>query len=545
MFKFPKNYTTLKFLAGLMLCTASASALAFCYPINYKNEHAIAVNPSSNKIYDLNGVFANNTCRIYDYEFQSSYVSVIDGATNQIDTRLNFRNFQPFGDWSPDLIAVAVNPATNKIYVAGYRIAAVIDGKTNTLEIVPTGISPHVVAVNPITNRIYVTNNDKTVTILDGVTDSILSTVAVGSDNSTFKHAIVVNPVTNKIYVTNGGDDTITVIDGATNTTRTVAALKHPFALAVNPVTNRIYITNNDNTITIIDGATDSIIKTLVVGSDNSAFKQALVVNTVTNKIYVINENNDTVTIINGATNNTSTLTTGVTPRAVALNEKTNKIYVANYGSNNVTVIDGATNTTATVPVGTHPNALAVNPETNKVYVTSEDDVAITVIDSSTVVEFYNTQLDNYFLTANTSEASAIDGGSAGPGWIRTGNTFKSGGSTAVCRFYGSQSPGPNSHFYTLLGAECDRLKQLQTTIPATEKRWNFESLDFISTVPINGTCASGLLPVYRAYNNGFARGVDSNHRISTSQAAIQEVTNRGWINEGIVMCAPIGVTQP
>lgn len=400
-------------------------------------------------------------------------------------------------------------------------------------------------AVNPITNRIYVTNNDKTVTILDGVTDSILSTVAVGSDNSTFKHAIVVNPVTNKIYVTNGGDDTITVIDGATNTTRTVAALKHPFALAVNPVTNRIYITNNDNTITIIDGATDSIIKTLVVGSDNSAFKQALVVNTVTNKIYVINENNDTVTIIDGATNNTSTLTTRVTPRAVALNEKTNKIYVANYGSNNVTVIDGATNTTATVPVGTHPNALAVNPETNKVYVTSEDDVAITVIDSSTVVEFYNTQLDNYFLTANTSEASAIDGGSAGPGWIRTGNTFKSGGSTAVCRFYGSQSPGPNSHFYTPLGAECDRLKQLQTTIPATEKRWNFESLDFISTVPINGTCASGLLPVYRAYNNGFARGVDSNHRISTSQAAIQDVTNRGWINEGIVMCAPIGVTQP
>jgi hypothetical protein len=45
-------------------------------------------------------------------------------------------------------------------------------------------------------------------------------------------------------------------------------------------------------------------------------------------------------------------------------------------------------------------------------------------------------------------------------------------------------------------------------------------------------------VPVYRAYNNGFASGVDSNHRIASSLTAIQEVVNRGWTNEGIVMCA-------
>ncbi|MEQ1741152.1 MAG: hypothetical protein ABL869_01435, partial [Candidatus Nitrotoga sp.] len=156
------------------------------------------------------------------------------------------------------------------------------------------------------------------------------------------------------------------------------------------------------------------------------------------------------------------------------------------------------------------------------------------------VVEFYNTNLDNYFITADASEAAAIDGGSAGPGWIRTGNSFNSGGSTPVCRFYGSQAPGPNSHFYTLAGAECDGLKQLQATTPASQKRWNFESLDFISTPPTNGTCPTGTAPVYRAYNNGFARGVDSNHRISSATAAIQEVVARGWIDEGVVMCAPI-----
>lgn len=157
------------------------------------------------------------------------------------------------------------------------------------------------------------------------------------------------------------------------------------------------------------------------------------------------------------------------------------------------------------------------------------------------VIEFYNTNLDNYFITADANEAAQIDGGSAGPGWSRTGNTFNSGGSTPVCRFYGSQSPGPNSHFYTVDPSECAALKQLQATTPATQKRWNFESLDFISTPATNGACTAGTVPVYRAYNNGYSRGVDSNHRITSNLAAIQEVVSRGWSNEGVVMCASSG----
>ena len=34
-----------------------------------------------------------------------------------------------------------------------------------------------------------------------------------------------------------------------------------------------------------------------------------------------------------------------------------------------MTVIDGATNATTTVSAGTGPNAIAVNPVTNKIYV--------------------------------------------------------------------------------------------------------------------------------------------------------------------------------
>ena len=73
----------------------------------------------------------------------------------------------------------------------------------------------------------------------------------------------------------------------------------------------------------------------------------------------------------------------------------------------------------------------------------------------------------------------------------------------------------------------------------ATEKRWNFESNDFASAKPVEGGCPAGSLPVYRAYNDGFGRHVDSNHRITGDLAGIAQVVARGWIGEGVVMCSP------
>ena len=49
----------------------------------------------------------------------------------------------------------------------------------------------------------------------------------------------------------------------------------------------------------------------------------------------------------------TTTVPADSNPYAVAVNPVTNKIYVANRASNSVTVIDGATNLTTTVPAGT------------------------------------------------------------------------------------------------------------------------------------------------------------------------------------------------
>lgn len=154
-----------------------------------------------------------------------------------------------------------------------------------------------------------------------------------------------------------------------------------------------------------------------------------------------------------------------------------------------------------------------------------------TTTPTDVVTEFYNTILNHYFLTANPIEGASIDSGGSGPGWTRTGNTFKSGGPNPVCRFFGVQAAGgPNGHFYTANVDECAQVK--------LDPGWHFESLDFaITPAQPGGVCAQGLVPVYRAYNGRFAEH-DSNHRITASFAAYQQQLTQGWIGEGVVMCA-------
>ena len=163
------------------------------------------------------------------------------------------------------------------------------------------------------------------------------------------------------------------------------------------------------------------------------------------------------------------------------------------------------------------------------------------------VTEFYNTALKHYFITADTSEAAAIDRGNAGPGWQRTGESFRAWqpsfaasmldvpqATKPLCRFYGTPGVGPNSHFYTLNSTECDNVRR--------DRGWTFESAAFFAFSPLpvaypGNRCPQSLTPVYRLYNNGFARG-DSNHRYTANVTAYRQMLAQGWSDEGVAFCA-------
>jgi YVTN family beta-propeller protein len=206
-------------------------------------------------------------------------------------------------------------------------------------------------------------------------------------------YGVETNPTTNRIYVSSFNAGTVSVIDGATETvTGTVTVGVGPMGLAVNSVTNRIYVPNNGvggngTTVSVIDGATNTVIATI----GGMTGPRYVAINEATNTIYVTNNGGTTVKIIDGATNTVSgTITLAGVPIGVAVNPVTNRVYVTYGGTpGRLAVYDGATNgLITTITTGNTPWAAAVNANMNKVYVTNFASNSISVVSgaSNTVV---------------------------------------------------------------------------------------------------------------------------------------------------------------
>jgi hypothetical protein len=165
-------------------------------------------------------------------------------------------------------------------------------------------------------------------------------------------------------------------------------------------------------------------------------------------------------------------------------------------------------------------------------------------------LDFPNAPGGVYFYASTDADRRALDAKLPGR-FERTGKRFNHGGYVSVCRFYGSVSPGPNSHFYTANFDECGMIKSLEVKPrPDARQQLNFEGKVFYANLPIPSatpggaaTCPVASIPLYRAYNTAFGpngkRNYDSNHRFTTQRADIDEVVKKGWIDEGMVMCVP------
>jgi DNA-binding beta-propeller fold protein YncE len=298
------------------------------------------------------------------------------------------------------------------------------------IDTVDVGPAPRAVVVNTVTNKIYVGNwAGHSVTVIDGVTDN---TEEVGVPQTDVL-GLAVNQVTNKIYVTDDSTDAFTVIDGTTLSTTSVTVAPDAWSVAVNPITNKIYAPSTLGYLTIIDGLTLQT-TTLNPGGDLTT----VAVNPVTNKIYVGDDLLNRVTVVDGVTLSTETVTVATNgTSAIAVNSATNKIYVAQnpmFGGNTVTVIDGLTLATTSVTVGQYPVALAINSRTNKIYVACQIGV-VTVIDGATNqttdvpagVEPFAVSVDEstdkiYAVNGQSNDMTVIDGQSLSAVTIKVGH---------------------------------------------------------------------------------------------------------------------------
>lgn len=305
----------------------------------------------------------------------STWLWRVNGARGRVEARTVhdwIRRHRPVPILAALLLLVCVAP------VSRYAHAASVD--------IPVGALPSGIAVNARTGLVYVANEgDGTLSVIAAASNrvvggvSLIDTLALGGSASPM--GVAVDEGTNTIYVAETGAAKVALVDGATGTVRTTAAVAPgPWGVAVNPQTHQVYVTSLAGSVSVLDGASGAV--TSVIDDARLQRPAGIAVNARTNQVYVANLAGDSVAVIDGTSNAvTGAIPVGSRPTAVAVDPSGGLVYAANFGGATLSVLDPATNSVVmTRSVGVGPLAVAVDPVPGVVYVAATDN-SITMLD--------------------------------------------------------------------------------------------------------------------------------------------------------------------
>jgi YVTN family beta-propeller protein len=125
------------------------------------------------------------------------------------------------------------------------------------------------------------------------------------------------------------------------------------------------------------------------------------------------------VTRLDETSQETTGISVGQIPCALALNPSIHMLYVVNYGDHTLSVIDTLkAKVVDVIPVGDHPQAIAVDTKRNRVYVANVHGDSVTVIDAikNNVLDTFEADGHPYALTVdeNIGQVYAAIYGSTG-----------------------------------------------------------------------------------------------------------------------------------
>lgn len=237
---------------------------------------------------------------------------------------------------------------------------------------------------NPVDRLIYVTSQlSDQLTLLDKSGNHVatvkLNEVGLGTHSPV---AAEPDPVTGKVYVAASVANAVTVIDTAHQKEADIAVGLRPVALTYNPVNRLLYVANyEDDTLSVIDPATNAVTATLATGRH----PRALCVDPVTGDVIVACKGDNTLHIFDAA-NTPLGMLAGLTgsPASLVYHPGNGQIYAAASATDRLYTIDPATlSVTDTLSVGIPTDALLYNPGNNYLYLVSDAQNKLTILDDA------------------------------------------------------------------------------------------------------------------------------------------------------------------
>lgn len=256
--------------------------------------------------------------------------------------------------------------------LAGSIVFALFAGPTNTPP--PRSIAP----VKPSPSA--VANNG-----LEGAVPTVATTIRVGNSPS----FVAASPDGKHVYIANGNDQSLTVVDTATNqVTATIPiAAGPPQFLTFAPDGRTLYVTvsNEQGTIHAID-ALDTASNAVIATIPQPGMPLRVAVSPDGQRLFVANHEIPSVSVIDAATNTViGQVNVAPNPHWVTFSPDGTRAYTANHESNVVSVIDTATlQVLATIPVGSSPHSIAANPHLPLVANVNYNGGSVSKIDTTT-----------------------------------------------------------------------------------------------------------------------------------------------------------------
>ncbi len=279
---------------------------------NLKDESWVATINVDN-IYAGRALDFNPSCtRAYVSDWTDK-IYVIDSTNHSLITSISAGGYGVHYE-------IAVNPSDTRLYVATTEGLVIFDTSTNSF-VAQSNVctSCKGLAFHPSGSMIYATeyvsSGNASVKVIDASNTQLIDSIPL----SDHPRQIVINSTGTRAYITHTGGaiqyDSVSVIDLTNNSVVTSIPLPDVVDnLAINSSGSRVYVSDHGN-VYAIDTSTNTIVDTInLVGN----YVNDIAINDSGSKVYVTLYNDNTVSVIDTASNSvTNTYPVGLHPEGI------------------------------------------------------------------------------------------------------------------------------------------------------------------------------------------------------------------------------------
>jgi YVTN family beta-propeller protein len=314
---------------------------------------------------------------VYIADYGADSISVIDPSSDSVVGTVTTGNFPE--DLAVDTASGNVFVANLGTYDSDSNLTVLSSSTSAAVGSIPLNSYPTSLTAAPNGDVYAIDYGGESAFIVDSATNSATGLAPASSREPT---SSAWDSATGDLYIASEGTGTINVVTGAGGPVATLQLGFGTEGVVYDPSTGNVDVSNfYSGNITVIDGATESVRSVISVLPFDSL--GAEIYDPLNSEVFVADYSEHNVTVLNGATT-IGSIQVGSDPTSFAYDPQNGTIFVSDYGSGDISVINASTDQVAGSFSSYFPEYLAYDAGTNALYVASGENGQVLAYNATT-----------------------------------------------------------------------------------------------------------------------------------------------------------------